>query len=408
MNTHQLLGQLSQLQEMMTELVLSVPEDKCYISYQDKLPSLAWSLGRCVYIETYWIREIIQQDDDMTARVRAIFGSDSSFTDELWSKIPPIDHLLNWALELQEQNLTLLANPSQLPKHALTEDDKLLFLILDEYAIRYEQMLMQLHEISLHTYQPFTSNQPLQALPPSESHAEMHGGHYRIGAKPEASARNRELPTQMVELSSFRIDTHPVSNGAWLSFMQAQGYETKTFWDEEGWSWLQHHLQGSHAIKNQPIAPHTWRLDQQQNWYSIALNGPCELIAEEPVSGICHHEALAYAKWVSSQEGNLAGAVLQHEFQWEASKRTGAFSSSGQVWEWCSNDIEPYSGYQPSPYPEAADRCFLDTYKALRSASLHTSRLLRRPRYRNFGKPDQRFMLSGLRLVFPPSDMPWH
>jgi iron(II)-dependent oxidoreductase len=414
MNPHQLLGELSQLQGMMTDLLLSVDENKAYSSYQPDLPPMAWLLGRCVYMETYWIREVIQQDDNMTSRVRAIFGQQAELSESLWKSMPPRDHLLNWALELQEQNLTLLANPKQLPEHELVKNDQLLWLIYDEYAKAYEQMLMQVHEIGLHTYQPFNSTQPLQALAPSEAHTEIHGGHYRIGAKPDqADARDIELPTQVVELSAYRIDTLPVSNGAWLSFIQAGGYQTQSFWSEEGWQWLQS------RDKKTPDAPHTWRQDKQNNWYSIALNGPCELIAEEPVSGINYYEASAYANWASELNERLKGAVIQHEFQWEAAKRTGSLISSGQVWEWCSNAIEPYSGFKDSGFKDSGlnnsiyeeglnKKAFDHGNIAIRSASMHTPRLIRRPRYRNYGKPDQRFMLTGTRLVFPPSDMPWH
>ena len=56
---------------------------------------------------------------------------------------------------------------------------------------------------------------------------------------------------------------------------------------------------------------------------------------EEPISGICHHEALAFAAWTASLRAGLKGAVLQHEYQWEVAARSGRIGGTGRVWERC-------------------------------------------------------------------------
>ena len=54
MQSHQRLGQLSGLHQMTIQLMMSVPEEDCYRRFHPALPPLAWLLGRCVYLETYW------------------------------------------------------------------------------------------------------------------------------------------------------------------------------------------------------------------------------------------------------------------------------------------------------------------------------------------------------------------
>ncbi len=51
MSNDNLLGQLSSLHQMMTQLVESLPETDCYQSYNPQLAPLAWFLGRGMYIE---------------------------------------------------------------------------------------------------------------------------------------------------------------------------------------------------------------------------------------------------------------------------------------------------------------------------------------------------------------------
>lgn len=398
MTTHNLLGQLSRFHQMMVELVKSVPEPEAYRAFDPATPPLAWLLGRSAYLETYWLREVLQGDDDMTARVRHFFATGVEVDEALCQHLPPLDHLLNWVLELQDENLMHLANPALLPEHPLRTDDRLLYTILVGHAELYEAMLVQLNERGMQAEYDYQVSVPLQALPPSTDHADLHQGHYRIGAKPEdLAARDNELPTQVVELHAFRIDKQPVSNGTWLGFIQAGGYAQPEYWGESGWAWLQAHAPH----------PHHWRRDAEGRWYGVGLNGPFDLVAEEPVSGLSQYEAQAYANWVASQGGPLAGAVLQHEYQWEIAARSRAVESFGRVWEWCANAFHPYTGYQAPEQEEAASRGFDAGHASLRGGCLHTQPILRRSSYRFHAAPGRRSLFSGARLVFPPSKMPW-
>jgi len=398
MKPYELLGQLSVVHQMMNHLIDSVPEADCYCRHHPDIPPLAWLLGRAVYLETYWLREVVQQDASMTARVRPLFGAGTEVTDALIQQLPPREHLLNWALELQDQNTMLLANPALLPPHALVQEDRLLPLLLQQQAQLCEQMLAQLGERRLQQEEVYHVVNPLRATAPSEDHVDVQQGHYRIGAKDDPAALDNELPPQMVHLHGYRIDTRPVSNGAWLSFIEADGYDTQAWWSEAGWRWRQ----------DQAPHPHHWRRDSAGLWYGVGLNGPFDLLAEDAVYGISLHEAQAYAQWVSALGGRLAGAVVQHEYQWEVAARTQAISDYGRAWEWCANPFHRYTGYQAPADAEAATTDFDAGHHSLRGGDLHSQRIQRRRSYRHHAAPGQRHLFSGTRLVFPPSKMPWH
>lgn len=398
MDTHQLLGQLSSLHQMMGHLLTSVPETDAYHRYHPELPPLAWLFGRCVYLETYWIREVVAQDDDMTARVRALFGHGVSVDEQIIHQLPPREHLLNWALELQEENLMRLANPAMLPEHPLLSEQRLLPLLLQQQALLVELMMAQLSERQLAAAPMFRVSNPLTVTSPSEDHTDIHKGHYRIGAKHPATALDNELPPNSIELDAFRIDLHPVTNGAWMGFLKAGGYSDSSFWSHEGWGWRQKHR----------AHPHHWRQDDKGDWFGIGLGGPFELQSVDAVSGISQYEAHAYANWVSSLGGKLEGAVVQHEYQWEVAVRTRAITEYGRAWEWCSNPFHRYDGYLEPAEPEAATPFFDAGHFSLRGGCLHSQRIQRRSSYRHHAPPEQRIHFSGTRLVFPASKMPWH
>ncbi len=398
MKTHEILGQLSQMHQMMAHLFESVPEADAYRRFSPEVPPLAWLFGRGVYVETYWLREVIEADEDMTARVRPLFGAGAQPDQDLTEQLPPREHLLNWALQLQDENLMRLANPQRLlPADPALENNRVPLLVLQEYGRLYERMLAQLTARRLQEPSDYRVSTPMEPCPPSEAHVDVHKGMFRVGAKEDPAARDNELPTQVVELDAFRIDTSPVCNGALLSFMESGGYDKPEYWSEAGNRWRSAH---SHH-------PVHWRPDEAGHWYGIGLNGPFDLIADEPLMGISRYEAEAYANWVATQGGKLAGAVLQHEYQWEVAVRSRAVTDRGRVWEWCANPFEPYSGYGAPQYPEAATD-FGPGHYPLRGGCLHTQLALRRTSYRHHAAPDERLQFCGIRLVFPGSDMPWH
>jgi iron(II)-dependent oxidoreductase len=398
MSRHELLGQLSGLHQMMRHLFESIPEADCYTSYNPSLPSLAWLFGRAVYLESYWIREVVQEDNDITHRVHHLFAHDVDPSQINVNDLPSREHLLNWALPLQDHHLMLLANPTQLPPHPLIENEQLLRLVLQQQAIICEQMLMQLSERRLTLGEPHLALNPIHELQPSTNHEDLHQGHYRIGAKDDPAALDNELPPNVVELSSFRMDKMPVTNGAFLSFINANGYRDRTLWSDIGWEWLQ----------RMDKHPNHWRQDGARHWYGIGLNGPYDLIAEDYVYGISYFEAQAYANWVATLGGIYEGAIVQHEYQWEVAARSKAITSFKRVYEWCANLFHPYSGYQTPEYIEAISTGMDESEYSVRGYSIHSQPIQQRSSFRTHAKPGSRYNFCGTRLVFPPSKMAWH
>jgi len=207
--------------------------------------------------------------------------------------------------------------------------------------------------------------------------------------------RARRTLAQIAELSSFRIAERPVSNAEYLAFMLAGGYLEPVLWSRAGLDWQQASAVAHH--------PWQWRQDAAGHWFDIHLNGAADLPPEEPVMGINRHEAQAYANWVAQLGDAHAGAVLQHEYQWETAARTGVLRHTGRAWEWCANNFSPYDRYQRPADPELSTRHFDRGHAGLRGGCLHTQGALRRASLRHHADPASRCFFSGARLVYPPN-----
>ena len=389
----QSLGALSSIQRLVTQLVEDLPAEDINRKYHPDLPGIGWLLGRSIYLELWWLREKILGDDDLSKRVRQFFARPLPRSAQQEQQLPPKEHLLNWALEVQDEHLSRLANPALLPDHPWLKNGWLVDYLVQVHGRIYEQMLSVRHARAVAQEKEHHVQQPLRASPPVADSTEVSQGHYRIGARDGVMFDN-EQPMQMVEMRNFRISNKPADNAAWLAFLEDGGYTQNEYWSKQGRNWKQRH-----SITR----PWHWRQDQDGNWYALGLNGPMDLLPDLPVSGVSWHEARAYANWAAARIEGFSGAVLPHEYHWEAAARIGALQNGGNVWEWCSNFLHPYQDYEAPVDPEMRTREFAGEYPALRGGCIHTQAALRRISIRSAGPADAGYLFSGVRLVFPPA-----
>ena len=379
-----LIEELGETQSLLLALAQDVDETTFRSQYHDDLSPLGWHLGHCVYTDCLWLHETIRGDDSVTAPIADFYTPPNTPKPERGRLLPPQNTLLTWARELQHFNLHYLRNlRPEWQRHPLFADDYILHFLIQHNSQHYETMVMVLTQKALaaqrHADPP---SAPVQAAALRRDSVPIAAGHYRVGGKRPAACDN-ELPVQRAELGPFAIGRYPVSNAEYLGFIEDGGYRRAALWGAAGWSWRE-----QQRIQH----PDHWRLSRDHGWYATGMRGDFQLAADQPVSGISHYEARAFARW--------ADARLPHEDQWEVACRFGALEQTGRVWEWCDNTFHPYRGFQAFPYPEYSQPWFDGQHYSLRGGSLHTRPSVRRASFRNFFQADKRHVFAGLRLVF--------
>ncbi len=196
-------------------------------------------------------------------------------------------------------------------------------------------------------------------------------GPFVMGAAGVPWAYDNELGAHEVELPAFRLDRTPVTNAAYLAFVEAGGYRERRWWSDEGWTWR--------------AAEH---VEHPLYWSRAAPPA-----AAEPVQHVSWYEADAFARW--------AGKRLPTEAEWEkaATVDCGAEQLLGGVWEWTSSHFLPYPGFEAFPYAEYSEVFFGDEYRVLRGGSWATDPLVARPTFRNWDYPQRRQIFAGFRCA---------
>ena len=178
------------------------------------------------------------------------------------------------------------------------------------------------------------------------------GGQATIGSRRlDRGAFEDERPRHQIDIAPFFLGCTPVTNVEYDRFIQADGYDTQTYWTPTGWQWRQGKLQESGPVEDwlemrryflenpdeiekrlrdgrwMPSTADTWRYltglseeearerlmqefpvqahERPHYWDDPAYNVP-----NQPVVGVTWYEATAYCAWLAEQL-RVAGCELR-------------------------------------------------------------------------------------------------
>ena len=280
---------------------------------------------------------------------------------------------------------------------------------------------------------PVTEGHVRSASPVPVSQGRPPGAEVLVPAGPflmgsdDPWAYDNERPRHTVDLPAYWIDTAPVTNGEYWSFVDDGGYRDARWWAPEGWDWKR---------EAGLVAPQHWRRDGA-GWVRQRFGQIEAVPAAEPVQHVCWYEADAFARW--------AGRRLPTEAEWEkaaawdpvsgesrrwpwgddepgsaddlanigqvhlgpapvgayprGASAVGCHQMMGDVWEWTASTFSPYPGFVAFPYREYSEVFWGDTYRVLRGGSWATDPAACRTTFRNWDLPIRRQIFAGFRCA---------
>jgi iron(II)-dependent oxidoreductase len=298
--------------------------------------------------------------------------------------------------QVRERTLEVLDGIELDPSDRLLADGFIYEMLLAHEYQHNETMLQLLQMVE--AYEPVEVDGSAAAEPVADGPdmVRVEGGPHEIGAAAVGFAYDNERPRHSVELAPFWIDRTPITNAAYIAFMEETGAEPPMYWERDG----------------------------EGGWVRTAMGRTEPVDPAHPVIHVSWHEADAFARW--------AGKRLPTEVEWEAAAAgasreranldelsfgcapagaygdapagCGAVQMLGDVWEWTASDFTAYPGFEAFPYPEYSEVFFGDAYKVLRGGAWATRRDVIRTSFRNWDLPIRRQIFSGFRCARDDSD----
>jgi iron(II)-dependent oxidoreductase len=353
---------LAEARRRTLELIEPLDDEQLNRVYSPLLSPLAWDLGHIANFEELWLVQTIGERQPLHGELGRFY--DAIETPRRSRGELPIlrdAELRAYLADVRERTLEVLDEVEigpDAPDRLLR--DGFVYEMLIAHEQQHNETMLQLLQM-VDGYEPVRPFGPSAVPDGAPETVSIPAGEHVIGAPARGFAYDNERPRHAVELPAFEIDRTPVTNAAYIAYVEDTGAESPLHWEPDG--------AGGWALtrmgRGEPIHP------------------------AHPVLHVSWHEADSYARW--------AGKRLPSEQEWEAARPQ--LDGVGQAWEWTSSDFLPYPGFEAFPYREYSEAFFGAEYKVLRGASWATDPSVVRPSFRNWDLPQRRQIFAGIRLA---------
>lgn len=254
---------------------------------------------------------------------------------------------------------------------------------------------------------------------------EIAGGSVEFGKAQDfpAFGWDIEYGDRTVEVKPFLASKYLITNGEFLKFVEAGGYENKELWSDEAWRmWKQEY---------NITQPKFW-IATAEGYKYRAMFDEIDLPLDYPVE-VNHYEAMAYCAWkgkeyrlMSEGEWNLAlkpeiEGILNYKdditnlenynlnLQWGSPTPVNFFENKqngtklcdlrGNLWQWLEDDFNPLDGFKPHfLYKDYASIYFDSDHKMMLGGSWASNGSMSSKYYRNWFRP-QFYQHAGFRIA---------
>jgi len=340
-------------------LIEQLDDEQLNRVYSPILSPLAWDLGHIANFEELWLVQTIGEREPLHGELGRFYDAIEN-PRKTRGELPILRdaELRAYMADVRERTLEVLET---MELDADAEDPLLregfVYEMLLAHELQHQETMLQLLELADGYEPPW----PMGTAPvEAGGTVRIEAGTYAIGAAAEGFAYDNERPRHEVELAAFEIDRTPITNAAYIEFMEATAAEAPQYWRNDGAEWVD-----TAMGRRRPVA------------------------RDHPVIHVSWDEADAFARW--------AGKRLPSEFEWEAAAEQ--LDAVGQVWEWTSSHFHAYDGFRAFPYREYSEVFFGDEYRVLRGGAWATHPAVARRSFRNWDLPQRRQIFSGIRCA---------
>ena len=353
---------LREARERTLALVEPLDDEQLNRVWSPILSPLAWDLGHIANFEELWLVQRVGGREPMRGELGRFYDAIEN-PRKVRGELPILrdEELRAYMADVRERALDVLEGVEIGPD---VEDpllrDGFVYEMLLAHELQHNETMLQLLQLVPGYELPSMIKAEWGTSSSETEMVAIAAGAYEIGAGERGFAYDNERLRHTVELEAFEIDRTPVSNGAYISYMEATGAEPPLYWEKHEDGWVD-----TARGRREPIDP------------------------DLPVIHVSWDQADGFARW--------AGKRLPTEFEWEVARPQ--LDGVGHGWEWTSSHFLAYPGFEAFPYREYSEPFFGDEYRVLRGSSWVTHPRVARPSFRNWDLPQRSQIFSGIRCA---------
>jgi gamma-glutamyl hercynylcysteine S-oxide synthase len=360
---------LAEAREWTLALVEPLDDEQLNRVWSPILSPLAWDLGHIANFEELWLVQRIGGREPLRGELgRFYYAIENPRT--IRGELPILrdEELRAYMADVRKRTLDVLEGVDVGPdiEDRLLRDGFVYEMLLAHELQHNETMLQLLQLVDGYELPDQVGSELASARIAARSESSAAGmvlietGEYEIGAGPRGFAYDNERPRHPVRVDAFEIDRTPVSNGAYVSYMDATGAQPPLYWERDG-----------------------------DGWIDASRGRRAAIEPTDPVIHVSWDQAEGFARW--------AGKRLPTEFEWEAARED--VDGIGHGWEWTSSHFLAYPGFEAFPYREYSEVFFGDEHRVLRGSSWATHPRVARQTFRNWDLPQRNQIFAGLRCA---------
>jgi gamma-glutamyl hercynylcysteine S-oxide synthase len=434
---HELLERLSQARAVTDQLFAVVRPDSLYDRPIPERHRIIFYIGHLEAFDWNLLRERALHAEALNPAYDRLFafgidpvgGGLPSDLPKDWPSLDEVRDYVSRTRSTLDENLQ-----SQLSAPSSTQNAEFPLSLLLQVAIEHRLMHAETLSYMLHQLPLDRKVRPEHGLetepaawPASPATIEIPEGRATLGLRrddTEAFGWDNEFEQHTVEVPAFAIDKYKVTNGQFLDFISAGGYQNPDLWTTENWKWM-----SEHNISH----PGFWRR-HGADWFLRTMFDEVLLPLDWPVY-VSHAEASAYAHWAGkalpteAQWQRAAYATPQGEESWypwgseapspkrgnfdfqrwdpapvgafpEGQSAFGVADMLGNGWEWTSSLFAPFPGFEPFPFYLGYSADFFDhKHFVMKGGSPRTAACMLRRSFRNWFQPHYPYVYAGFRCV---------
>jgi ergothioneine biosynthesis protein EgtB len=312
-------------------------------------------------------------------------------------------------------------------------DETLINVVIEHRLMHAETLAYLLHNLPVDRKIPGAPHLSDPRPSPPAGQSFIPAGRATLGQQRGAAfGWDNEFEQQSLDVPAFSIDSFPVTNGEFLKFVRAGGYQDARYWQPQDWQWISNSGMQHPAFWVAPPGAST--ADPATCWTYRAMFGEIPLPLSWPVY-VSHAEATAFARWTGRQlprEAQWHRAAYgtpsdaEREYSWgehapdsrrgnfhyqnwdpvgvdqhPAGKSAfGVFDLLGNGWEWTSTPFAPLPGFQAFPfYPGYSADFFDGKHFVMKGGSPRTDACMLRRSFRNWFQPHYPYVYATFRCV---------